>query len=59
MRRGGVSVKEIVISWEEWQAGRKAKREQLRKAGLDKSSRRERSSSDKRLKKAFGGRRAP
>lgn len=51
--------KRISITWEEWKAGREAKREALRQRGLDAPSRRSTSSSDKRLRKAFGGRRAP
>jgi len=51
--------KGISVTWEEWKAGREAKRETLRKLGLDSPSRRSSSSSDKRLRKAFGGKRAP
>jgi len=51
--------KVISITWEEWKAGREAKRTTLRKLGLDSSSRRSSSSSDKRLRKAFGGKRVP
>ncbi len=51
--------KVISITWEEWKAGREAKRETLRKLGLDSPSRRSYSSSDKRLRKAFGGTRVP
>lgn len=51
--------KVISATWEEWKAGRAAKRETLRKRGLDSPSRRSCSSSDKRLRKAFGGDRAP
>ncbi len=51
--------KVISVTWEEWKAGREAKRETLRKLGLDSPSRRSSSSSDKRLRKAFGGKRAP
>ncbi len=51
--------KAISITWEEWKAGREAKRETLRKLGLDSPSRRSSSSSDKRLHKAFGGKRVP
>ncbi|MGI6099279.1 MAG: hypothetical protein GX174_06255 [Lentisphaerae bacterium] len=51
--------REIRITWEEWKAGRAARRETLRKYGLDSPSRRSSSSSDKRLRKAFDGKRAP
>ena len=51
--------KVISITWEEWKAGREAKRETLRKLGLDSPSRRSSSSSDKHLRKAFGGKRVP
>ncbi len=51
--------KVISITWEEWKAGREAKRETLRKLGLDAPSRRSISSSDKHLRKAFGGKRVP
>lgn len=51
--------KVISITWEEWKAGRAAKRETLRKLGLDVPSRRRASSSDKHLRKAFGGKRVP
>lgn len=51
--------KVISVTWEEWKAGREAKRETLRKLGLDSPSRRSSSSSDKRLRKAFGGKRVP
>lgn len=49
----------IVISWEEWKSDRERKREVLRQYGLDKPCRRTSSSSDKRLRAAFGGERAP
>ena len=51
----------IVVSWEAWQASRAKKRELLKRAGLDAPSRRETSysTSDKRLRRAFGGARAP
>jgi hypothetical protein len=49
----------ISITWEEWKAGREARRETLRRLGLDSPSRRSSSSSDKHLRKAFGGRRVP
>ena len=48
----------IRISWEEWKAGRAAKRETLRKLGLDAPSRRP-FGHDNRLRAAFGGERAP
>lgn len=53
--------KPIVISWDEWKAGRAAKREALRAAGLDTPSRRQHSwsTSDRRLRAAFAGSRAP
>lgn len=51
--------KAISITWEEWKAGRAAKREVLRKLGLDAPSRRNTSSSDKHLRRAFKGKRAP
>lgn len=51
--------KVIHITWEEWKAGREAKRDTLRRYGLDSPSRRSSSASDKRLLKAFGGKRAP
>ena len=51
--------KVISYTWEEWKAGREARREALRKLGLDAPSRRSVSSSDKHLHKAFGGKRAP
>ena len=51
----------IVVSWEVWQASRAKKRELLKRAGLDAPSRRETSysTSDTRLRRAFGGARAP
>ncbi len=48
----------IRISWAEWQADRAAKRELLRKLGLDAPSRRS-FGQDNRLRAAFGGERAP
>ena len=48
----------IRISWEEWKAGRAAKREALRKLGLDAPSRRP-FGHDNRLRAIFGGERAP
>ena len=52
------STKVIRLSWEEWQAGRAAKRETLQKLGLDAPSRRP-FGHDDRLRAAFGGSRAP
>ena len=49
----------IPITWKEWKTGREARRETLRKLGLDATSRRSASSSDKHLRKAFGGTRVP
>ena len=46
---------DIVISWDDWKRGREAKRALLRRLGLDKPCRRATSSSDKRLRPAFGG----
>ncbi len=51
--------KVISYTWEEWKAGREARREALRKLGLDGPSRRSARSSDKHLRKAFGGKRVP
>ena len=48
----------VRLSWEEWQSGRAAKRETLRKLGLDAPSRRP-FGHDDRLRAAFGGSRAP
>ena len=50
--------KVIRTSWDEWKAGRAAKRETLRKLGLDAPSRRP-FGHDGRLRPAFGGSRAP
>ena len=49
----------IRLTWDEWKAARAAKREALRQLGLDAPSRRSESTSDKRLRAAFGGERAP
>ena len=49
----------IRMTWEEWKASRAAKRETLRRLGLDAPSRRSESTSDRRLRQAFGGERAP
>lgn len=51
---------EIVrIGWNEWKASRAGKRAVLERLGLDAPSLRSRSSSDRRLRAAFGGLRAP
>lgn len=49
------------MRWEEWLLSRAAKRETLRRAGLDAPSRRKTSHSDseRRMRQAFGGLRAP
>ena len=52
-------VEPIRLTWEEWKAGRAAKREALRQLGLDAPSRRSESTADRRLRAAFGGERAP
>ena len=51
----------IVLTWEEWQASRAAKRENLRAFGLDRPSRRKSGvgKNDLRLRQAFAGWRAP
>ena len=49
----------VRLTWEEWKASRAAKRETLRRLGLDAPSRRSESTSDRRLRQAFGGERAP
>ncbi len=49
----------ILQTWDEWKAARAAKREALRRLGLDAPSRRSESTSDRRLRAAFGGERAP
>ena len=49
----------IRLTWDEWKAARAAKREALRRLGLDAPSRRSESTSDRRLRAAFGGERAP
>lgn len=49
----------IRLTWDEWKAARAAKREALRRLGLDAPSRRRESTSDRRLRAAFGGERAP
>ena len=48
----------IRLTWDEWKAARAAKREALRRLGLDAPSRRSESTSDRRLRAAFGGERA-
>ena len=45
-------------TWEEWQAGRQARREASLRVGKP-VCRRQESSSDRRLRAAFGGQRAP
>ena len=49
------------IGWNEWLASREAKRENLRRLGLDAPSRRSTScsASERAMLKAFGGRRVP
>jgi hypothetical protein len=49
----------IRLTWDEWKAARAAKREALRRRGLDAPSRRSESTSDRRLRAAFDGERAP
>ena len=49
----------IRLTWDEWKAARAAKREALRRLGLDAPSRRSESTSDRRLRAAFGGERVP
>ena len=51
----------LVMSWEDWQASRTAKRANLARLGLDKPSRRETDygTSGVRLRKAFDGQRVP
>lgn len=51
----------IVMTWEEWKASRAQKRAALVRAGLSVPSRRKSAigSQEKRLQKAFGGRRVP
>ena len=49
----------IRLTWDEWKAARAAKREALRQLGVDAPSRRSDSTSDRRLRAAFGGKRAP
>ena len=51
----------IVVTWEEWQSSRAAKRETLAKVGLSVPSRRTSAigSQEKRLRKAFGEARGP
>ena len=49
----------IRLTWDEWKAARAAKREALRRLGLDAPSRRSESTSDRRLRAAFDGERAP
>lgn len=49
------------MKWEEWLRSREAKRETLRRLGFDAPSRRKtsHSSSERRMRQAFGGERAP
>ena len=49
----------IRLTWDEWKAARAAKREALRRLGLDAPSRRRESTSDRRLRAAFDGERVP
>jgi len=51
----------VVLSWDEWQASRAAKRANLARLGLDAPSRRKTAigSQEQRLRKAFDGRRVP
>lgn len=53
--------KSLVIGWEEWRASRAAKRELLRRAGLDAPSRRKTAvgTGDLRLRRMFNGARVP
>ena len=53
------TVEPIRLTWEEWKAARAAKREALRRLGLDAPSRRSEGSSDRRLRAAFDGERVP
>ena len=55
------SPESIVLTWEEWKASRAAKRALLEKMGMAAPSRRQVAigSQEKRLRKAFDGRRAP
>ena len=49
------------MKWEEWLLSRAAKRETLRRAGLDAPSRRKTSfsASERRMRRAFAGERVP
>lgn len=49
------------MKWEEWRLSRAAKRDALRRAGLDAPSRRKTSfnASERRMRQAFGGLRVP
>jgi len=53
--------KEIVMGWDEWRASREAKRENLRRLGIDAPSRRstDYGTAGHRLRAAFGGERVP
>lgn len=59
MEAGRSGAEPIRLTWEEWKAARAAKREALRRLGLDAPSRRSESTSDRRLRLAFEGERAP
>ena len=54
-----INAEPVRLTWDEWKAARVAKREILRRLGLDAPSRRTESTSDRRLRGAFGGERAP
>lgn len=51
----------LVLGWEEWRASRPAKREMLRRVGLDSPSRRKTvvGTGDIRLRRMFNGARVP
>jgi len=53
--------KKIVLTWDEWQTSRAAKRANLMRLGLDVPSRRKTAigSQEQRLRKVFDGRRVP
>jgi hypothetical protein len=57
MEPGRSTTMKVSWSWEEWQARRAAVRSVTSRVGPD--CRRKESSSDKRLRNAFGGKRAP
>ena len=54
-----INAEPVRLTWDEWKAARVTKREVLRRLGLDAPSRRTESTSDRRLRAAFGGERAP